>query len=367
MEFTIPITTILPALRRAADVADRKSTMPMLANVCLRTNATSLVVAATDLNTASITTIPLIGAKPGGLTLNAKALLDIVANLPAGDVSVKKVENNWAEVKAKKVSYRIVGLPDRDFPKVPDDGEATFVATDAGALLGMLRATQHSICSDETRFHLNGVLFESNGTTARMVSTDGHRLAKADRTLAGPALSSGVIIPRKGVLELRKLLDGAKAIEIAVKLPYFFARRDGSVLAVKLINAQFPPYEQVIPKKHDRRAIVERELLVAAVKRCALMASETRGLKLELAGGGLTISTDHPERGDVREEVDCDFAGEAIGVGVNPKYTLDLIAVLEDVDEGAIAIELNGALDPIVLRSVANPDAFVGVVMPMRI
>mgnify|MGYP000137237279 FL=1 len=120
------------------------------------------------------------------------------------------------------------------------------------------------------------------------------------------------------------------------------------------------------PPTH-RRAIVERELLVAAVKRCALMASETRGLKLELAGGGLTISTDHPERGDVREEVDCDFAGEAIGVGVNPKYTLDLIAVLEDVDEGAIAIELNGALDPIVLRSVANPDAFVGVVMPMRI
>lgn len=368
MDFTIATATLLPALRRASDVADRKSTMPILSNVLLRVGDGKLTVAATDLNLATVTTLPLLVGSAGSLTVSAKALHDIVANLPAGDVSLKKVENNWAEIKAKKVSYRIVGIPDRDFPKVPDARDAAFVELDAGALLGMIRATQHSICKDETRFHLNGVLFESNGKTARMVSTDGHRLSKADRSMAGPELAgTGVIVPRGGVVELRKLLDGAKAVDVAVDGKFLFVRRDQATLAIKLIDAQFPPYEQVIPKSHTRRLVVERELLMHAVKRAALMASDTRGLKFSMTDGALEVSSEHPDRGQVCETVDCETSGAPIAIGVSPKYTLDLVNVLEDVDEGAIAIELNGELDPIVLRSVANPDAFVGVVMPMRI
>ncbi len=367
MDFTISTATLLPALRRASDVADRKSTMPILSNALLRVGNGRLTVAGTDLNLTTVTTLPLLVGSAGGLTVSAKALHDIVANVPGDEVSIKKVENHWAEIRSKKFNCRIVGIPDRDFPKVPDARDAAFVELDAGALLGMIRATQHSICKDETRFHLNGILFESNGKTARMVSTDGHRLSKADRTMAGPMLSPGVIVPRGGVVELRKLLDGAKAIEVAVDGKFLFARRDQATLAIKLIDAQFPPYEQVIPKSHTRRLVVERELLMHAVKRAALMASDTRGLKFSMTDGALEVSSEHPDRGQVCETVDCETSGAPIAIGVSPKYTLDLVNVLEDVDEGAIAIELNGELDPIVLRSVANPDAFVGVVMPMRI
>ena len=367
MDFRIDKATFAAALKGAASVADAKSTMPVVANALLRVVDGKLLVAATDLNLSTITTLPLAGATPGGLTVKAKALHDIVSGMPGTEVALRKVENNWAEIKAGKVSYRIVGMPDRDFPKVPDDRDAAYVTVDAGALRGMLAATVHSICNDEKRFHLNGVLVESDGKTVRMVSTDGHRLAKADRKLKGPKLAAGVIVPKKGVLELRKLLDGAKEVELAIRSPFLFVKRAESMLAVKLIDAQFPPYGQVIPKDHATRAVVSREDLLGALRRCQLMASETRGVKFEFADTSVSISSDNPDVGEVQEEVECQTTGPGVVIGVNGKYLIDLANVLKDVDEGAIAIELGGALDPLLVRSVADPDAFVGVVMPMRI
>lgn len=367
MDFKIDKTTLAAALKGAAGVADTKSTMPVLANALVRVVDGKLLVAATDLNLSTITTLPLAGATPGGVTVAAKKLHEIVAGLPGAEVTLKVVDKSWVVVKAGKVDYRVVGLPDRDFPKLPDDRDAAYVTVDAGALRGMLAATVHSICNDETRFHLNGVLVESDGKTLRMVSTDGHRLAKADRKLKGPKLAAGVIVPKKGVLELRKLLDGAKEVELAIRSPFLFVKRAESMLAVKLIDAQFPPYGQVIPKDHATRSVVSREALLGALRRCQLMASKTRGVKFEFAEAVVKISADRPDVGEVREEVECQTTGPGIIIGVNGKYLIDLANVLEDVDEGAIAIGLGGALDPLLVRSVADPDAFVGVVMPMRI
>ena len=174
MEFRIHKTEFVRGLRLAQSIADRKSTMPMLANVLLRvqngaSNPRRLLVAATDLNVSISAELKLHSGSEGGLTVNAKALHDIVVNLPGDEVSIKKVENNWAEIKAGKVSYRIVGMPDRDFPKIPDHREATFSDLDAVTLREMIDRTLFSVCNDETRFHLNGVLFESNGSTARMI------------------------------------------------------------------------------------------------------------------------------------------------------------------------------------------------------
>jgi DNA polymerase-3 subunit beta len=365
MEFKIDKATLLAALRRAAGVADAKSTMPILGMACLRVTDAQLTVVGTDLNLTTLTTLTVIGAKPGGLCVKAKALLDIVANLPGNEASIKKVENNWCEVKAGKVAYKVVGVPDRDFPKVPDHREVTFVEWAAGDLAAMLDRTLFSVCNDETRFHLNGVLLELTGKAARAVSTDGHRLSKADRRLDTKiTLSQGVIVPKKGAQEVKKMLDGGKAVELAVKTPYLFVRRDSALLAVKLIDAQFPPYDQVIPKDHKRRAVVDAALLKDAVKRCALMASETRGLRMTFQGPTLTLRTEDPDVGEVVEELDCEFTGEPITVGVNPKYVEDL---LPQVGDGAVVIELKAELDPIAFKPADDPDGFVGVVMPMRV
>jgi DNA polymerase-3 subunit beta len=366
MEFRIQKGEFLRGLRLAQSIADRKSTMPMLANALLRTTGRStLLCAATDLNVSLSAEIACEVSKEGGITLGAKALHDLVASAPGEDLVVRKAENSWAEIKAGKVDYRLVGMPDRDFPKIPDHREVSFVEVPADVLRAMVDRTLFSVCSDETRFHLNGVFFECDGARARMVSTDGHRLSKVERDLpGGPQLSAGLIIPRKGLVEMKRVLDAASGkCELAVKTPHVFLRVDAITVAVKLIDAQFPPYQAVIPTRNDKIFTVSRTLLTEALRRAQLMSSETRGVKLSVARGTLKIAGDNPDLGEVREELEADYKGEPISVGVNPKYVLELLG---QMTSDGVSGELAGELDPILLRPVGDPD-YLGVIMPMRI
>jgi hypothetical protein len=224
MEFRIAKPEFLRGLRLAQGIADRKSTMPMLANVLLRTQGKNqLLVAATDLNVSLTAELKSTNASEGGLTLGAKNLYELVANAPGDEITLKKADNHWAEIKSGKVTYRIVGMPDRDFPKVPDHREATYTTLDSAVLREMIDRTLFSVCNDETRYHLNGVFFESDGSKSRMVSTDGHRLSKVERTIAdGPKLSAGVIIPKKGLLEIKKVLEQGPSCKLAIKTPHLF-------------------------------------------------------------------------------------------------------------------------------------------------
>lgn len=375
MEFRIQKNEFLKGLRIAQSIADRKSTMPMLANVLLRTSGKSkLMVAATDLNVSISAELKSKNSADGGLTVGAKALFDIVFNMPEDDVTVRRTENNWAEISGGKVNYRLVGMPDRDFPKIPDHREADFREVDAAVVREMIDRTLFSVCNDETRFHLNGVLFESDGTTARMVSTDGHRLSKVERKLEGaPSLTAGIIIPKKGVTELKKVLENDGKASLAVKTPYVFVRSeaartdksppDSMILAVKLIESQFPPYEQVIPKEHTREVIIDRQRLLAALKRAQLMSSETRGVKFSVSDDSLIITSDNPDVGEAREELEAQYRGDAVSIGFNPKYVIDL---LSQMATDQVTLELNGELDPGLVRPFSD-DNYLGVVMPMRI
>jgi len=365
MEFRIQKSEFVRGLRLAQSIADRKSTMPMLANVLLRAQGkTKLLVAATDLNVSLSAELKSTNASEGGITVNAKALHDIVTALPGDELTIKRADNSWAEIKAGKVAYRVVGMPDRDFPKVPDHREAPFSDVEAGVLREMIDRTLFSVCNDETRFHLNGVLFESNGSKARMVSTDGHRLSKVERGLpGGPQLTAGVIIPKKGLLEIKRVLDGATTAKLAVKTPYVFLQADDLVLAVKLIDAQFPPYEQVVPKDHKRSMVIDRHQLIDALKRAQLMASETRGVKFAMESGKLTIASDNPDVGEVREELEADLTGDAVAIGFNPKYVIELLGQMAS---DQIGLELGGELDPGLFKPL-GADEYLGVIMPMRI
>lgn len=366
MEVRIQKVEFLKGLRLAQSIADRKSTMPMLANALLRlVGKDKLLVAATDLNVSVSAELASENSGEGGLTVGAKALHDIVANLPGEEIVIKRGDGNRAEIRSGKVDYRLVGMPDRDFPKIPDHREAEFAEVEAPVLRDMIDKTLFSVSSDETRFHLNGVLLESDGDQARMVSTDGHRLSKVDRPLpGGPKLSAGIIIPKKGLVEIKRTLDAAdKTCKLAVKTPYIFFSAGDITLAVKLIESQFPPYEAVIPKSHDREVTVDRTLLVDALRRAQLMSSDTRGVKVTLGKGALRIASDNPDLGEVREEVDADYGGDELNIGFNPKYVLELLA---QIAEPSVTMELSGELDPVLVRPASGPE-YLGVVMPMRI
>jgi DNA polymerase-3 subunit beta len=365
MEFKIAKNEFLRGLRLAQGIADRKSTMPMLANVLLRTQGKNqLLVAATDLNVSLTAELKSQNSHEGGITLGAKNLYELIANAPGEEVTLKRADNHWAEIRSGKVTYRIVGMPDRDFPRVPDHREATYTTIESAVLREMIDRTLFSVCNDETRFHLNGVYFESDGSKARMVSTDGHRLSKVERTIAnGPKLSAGVIIPKKGLLEMKKVLESGPSCKLAIKTPHLFLVQEDIAIAVKLIDAQFPPYEQVIPKDHKKIITVDRSRFVDSLRRAQLMSSETRGVKLAATREGLTITSDNPDLGEVREELDAEYDGDPIAIGFNPKYVVELLGQMAS---DQITIALGGELEPGLVRPLSGDD-YLGVVMPMRI
>ncbi len=370
MEFKIEKEAFLGGLALAQGVADRKSTMPILANVLLRSDGKDRIfLAATDLNVTVTAELAADVVKEGGLTLGAKPLHDIVKSLPGGELALKRTENHYAEIKAGKVEYRMVGMADRDFPKLPNHREVKFSKVDAGTLRDMIAKTFFSISSDETRYHLNGVLFECDGgakAKARMVSTDGHRLSKIERPLpGGPQLQPGVIIPRKGLMELRRVLEGVTGeVELGFQQGHAFLRAGKLAVAVKLIEAQFPPYEQVIPKEHDKVVRIGRPALLEALKRVSIMSSDkTWGVKFSIEKNTLRVASDNPDLGEGREELGADYDGGPLTIGFNARYFIDL---LTEMDTANVQLELSGELDPGVVRPVDGGD-YLGVIMPMRI
>ncbi|HEX4453806.1 MAG TPA: DNA polymerase III subunit beta [Kofleriaceae bacterium] len=365
MEIRIGKNEFLRGLRLAQGIADRKSTMPMLANVLLRTQGKNqLLVAATDLNVSLSAELKSQNAAEGGITLNAKSLNELIASAPGEDITLKRADNHWAEIRSGKVTYRIVGMPDRDFPRVPDHREATYTPVESAVLREMIDRTLFSVCNDETRFHLNGVFFECDGSKARMVSTDGHRLSKVERTIAnGPKLSAGVIIPKKGLLEMKKVLESGPSCKLAIKTPHLFLVQEDLAIAVKLIDAQFPPYEQVIPKDHKKVVTIDRMRFIDAMRRAQLMSSETRGVKVAASKDGVTIASDNPDLGEVREELDAEYNGEPIAIGFNPKYVVELLGQMQS---DQVTLSLGGELDPGLIKPMGS-DEYLGVVMPMRI
>src|SRR5262247_941626 len=277
MEFKIRKDEFLRGLYLAHGIADRKSTLPILANVLLRTEGKDRVLCgATDLNVTALGSLAARIEKEGGVTVAARQLYEIVKGLPGDEVRVRRTEQNWAEIRAGKVEFKVVGMADRDYPKLPAIQEAQTSKVDSAVLRDMIAKTIFSVSLDETRQHLAGVLFESDGATARMVSTDGHRLSKVSRPLpGGPTLASGVLIPRKGTQELRRAIETREAPSaIGVHEGNFVLKADDVGISVKLIDGQFPPYDQVIPKDNERAVVVSRLAFLDALRRVALMSSD---------------------------------------------------------------------------------------------
>ncbi|MBL4686130.1 MAG: DNA polymerase III subunit beta [Nannocystaceae bacterium] len=372
MEFEIDQARFLAALALAQTVADKRSTMPVLANVLLRATADGHVVcSATDMMTSITERIPAEVKSPGSLTVGVRHLHGVVKTLPTGVFTFKGLDNHWAQILAGKSEFKLMGMPETEFPELPDASKAkgakapSFTTIAGHVLSDLIQKTQFSVSTDEARVNLNGVLLECDGTTAVMVSTDGHRLTKYECPMNGPTLEKGIIIPRKGMLEIRRVLDRVPGeVELGIGEQHLFLRAGELSLSVKLNNVMFPPYNQVIPTNHQRRVIVPRGELLAALRRAEVMAPEkTATVRLALSEGKLELTADNPDLGIAHQELGVDYTGEELVAGFNARY---LMEVLEVIDGDEVALEFQGELDPCVCKPVDGPD-FLGVVMPMRI
>jgi DNA polymerase-3 subunit beta len=375
MEFVVSKREFMKALGRVQSVADKKSAMPVLTNVLIASEGSgALRLAATDLLIAISSQCPAEVRKGGSVALPARSLFDMVKTLPEGDVHVSIAPNFSARVVSGRRKFDLVGMPGDDFPTMPSAGKTELRQIPVDALTELIHFTSFSMSQDDTRPHLSGALFEVDGSTLRMVTTDGHRLSKAEKQLEHQedgALS--ILIPLKGITELRRLLDEIRAekkpegmgvVGLGRSGSNLFVQRDGTMIAVKLVDATFPPYAQVIPSSSERKARVSRAEFLDALRAMSVVASDrTSGVKLQFSKNKLVISSENPDLGAGQDEMAIDLTGSDLTVGFNSKFLIDVLSALPSEE---VSIELSGELDPGVIR-MPEVDDFVGVIMPMRI
>ncbi len=368
MEIKIQKENLLNALYLSQSVIEHRTTMPILTNALLETGNKSVTFTATDLQIGLVTKQPAESVSQGKVLVPVKNIYDIVKELPSGIVSLKKQANNWIEIVSGKSKFKIMGAAPDEFPKIPV-AEGNEISLEAKDFIGMVEKVSYAMSNDETRYTLNGVMLESKSESGksflRMVATDGHRLSYSQRQLKNSAkLPKGVILPKKGVWELKKLLanlDGVFNLKIGEKT--ISAETENTLLVCRLIDGNFPPYESAVPKENNKILSVGRQELIQSLRRTSLVANEkSRGVKFSISSNNLDITSSNPDIGEAHEEISCSYKGEKFDVGFNASYFLDILGVLEDEK---VVLELKSDTAPCIIRSEFDK-GFLSVVMPMR-
>jgi DNA polymerase-3 subunit beta len=374
MKLTITKAELIRGLARIQAIVEKRNSMPILANVLLEAKGEgeegTLELAATDLEVGIRGLHPADVSDPGALTISAKKLFEITRELPDELVHLESTPNAYLTIRCARAEFTLAGTAAEEYPTLPTFTPEKVVPVQAAMLGQMIERTMYSASVDETRYNLNGVYLEvlEDSGKLRMVATDGHRLASVDRMVGedAKALASGVIIPRKGLAELKRLVDedDADEIDLAFEGNNGLARRGNVTLVMRLIEGEFPNYEQVIPKSLEHQLVLAADPLLHALRRVSLLSSErSRAVTLEFGEGKLVITSSNPDLGDAREELDIDYAGETLSIGFNSKYLMDALAV-----SGAkeVRFGLQDDLSPAQLVPTDDEDT-LAVVMPMRI
>jgi len=374
MKLVITKAELIRGIARIQAIVEKRNSMPILANVLLEARGEGedgeLELAATDLEVGIRGLHSANVSSAGALTVSAKKLFEITRELPDEPIHLEATPNAYLTIRCARAEFTLSGTSSEEYPTLPTFTPEKVVPVQATTLSQMIERTMYAASADETRYNLNGVYLEVLSDTGklRMVATDGHRLALVDRSVGedATALASGVIIPKKGLAELKRLVDedDADEIELAFEGNNGLAKRGNVTLVMRLIEGEFPNYQQVIPEALEQNLVLPVESLLHALRRVSLLSSErSRAVTLELADGKLMMTSSNPDQGDAREELDVDYAGEKLAIGFNSQYLIEALKV-----SGAkeVRFGFRDDLSPTQLVPTDDPDT-LAVVMPMRI
>ena len=368
MEIKAKRGDLLATLYWTQSIVERRNTMPILANVLIECQKGKIYITATDLEVGVRGEVEGQIVKDGTVTVNAKKLYEIIREVPTEEVQLKRLDNEWVEIRSGKSVFKIVGMEAREFPQFPKFSSKEQSELPVTTIREMIERTLFAVSTDETRYSLNGVFVEeSSGGKIRMVATDGHRLAFEERTLRTIGLAKGVVLPRKGLAELKKLLEGGdeEVVAIGSRENLGLITKGKTELFMRLIEGDFPDYTKVIPIGNPNIAKIGHDELFQALRRVAILSNERyRGVKIDFSKDTVTISANNPDLGEAAEEVEADYNGKPISIGFNARYMLDVLAVL--TGDGDITIELKDELSPSIIRKTGN-DSYLYVLMPMRL
>jgi DNA polymerase III subunit beta len=363
MELQVTREVFLRALQLVQNIVEPRQTLPILGNVLMEAQDTGLRISATDLEVGARVSVPATVTRPGAITLAARKLLELVRELPAQPITLKLQESGWVQLLCGPATFRLVGLPAEEYPPLESGDGNGLVSVEGGRLRGLLARTSYAMSQDESRPFLNGLYLLVKKGELRLVATDGHRLALGRMVVEAGAEMSG-IVPRKAVQELGRVLSGSEEAALAVRDSQFLLRTPGFVLTSKLIEGTFPSYEQVLPKAHPRRVTVEREPLIAALRRVSVVAEDrTRPVRLTVSSAAVRLSAQSQELGEAEEVLPAESTGEELTIGFNARYILEALGPMEG---DRVIVELKDPLSPGVFKSASDQEDLC-VIMPMRI
>ncbi|MYA28538.1 MAG: DNA polymerase III subunit beta [Nitrospira sp. SB0672_bin_25] len=374
MRVTVEREVLLTALHRVQGIVEKRNTMPSLANVLLEAKKEGLDISATDLELGMRGLYKATVEEPGSVTFSARKLYEILKEIKDQEIAMTVTSDCLVTITTGRGEFKVVGLPSKDFPPLPAIERDGLIPLPGTGLLQLIRKTLFAVGDNDTRYVLNGLLVVVTGAGGtpliRLVGTDGHRLAMAEQKLAtdkksSPEQEEKVIVPKKAAAEIRRLLEEDEDEPmIGFTKNMLIFRKSGLVLTSRLMEGNYPNYQQVIPKAGNKQITVNRDDLEGALRRVSVLSqNKTYAVKLTFSKKAITLFSSHPDMGEANEEIPASFNGEEFSAGFNARYLLDVLSVLESE---TVVLNMEASLSPCLIREKDNA-LFQAVVMPVKV
>jgi DNA polymerase-3 subunit beta len=374
MEIRIDREVLLKGISRVQGILEKRSHMPILSTVLLTVKGDELEISATDLEIGFQDSYPVEIIKPGSITISGKKLLDITRETNSKKIYILEKENNWIYISDNNAHYNLSCLPADEFPVLTEPEDTVMIQIDSRLLAEMINKTIYSITMEEAGFKLSGVFMEridkDGEDYLRMVATDGHRLSLIDKKIPDIQkieMKHGVMIPKKGLIELNKLSLENGGILFGLKQNNLVARQEKTLIIIRLLDTKFPDYKNVIPiqeKSKENIITINRRPLLEAMRRMMIIRSDQyQGVKITIASDYLEMVSVNPDLGNAEEKIEIKYEGETMEMGFNPKYFID---ALQPMDSEVIYLNIKDQTSPCLITGDRD-DGFLGLIMPMRV
>ncbi len=369
MKITVLKKDIVDVLSKVQGITGRKSSLAITSNILVRANLSGLTLSATDLETGFEGTYPASVDDEGIVAISARKFYEIIREFPTDEVIIHEVENRWIQIGNQHVEYHIVGMNPDDFPSIPQLENVQMFEMEMDALRKMIEKTTIVAATDDKRAHILGVFFEKisseNENIVRMVSTDGSRLAKVDYVVEGDVdLGEGIIIPKKGLIEVGKFLETEGTAQVGYKDNHFIVKKDSETIIIRLLEGEFPEYKGIIEKEEVNVIPMDRQMFLMMLKRMSILSSENyKGVIFSLSENQLIISSTNPDIGESKEDMVIEFQGDPIEVAFNPRFFIETLNVMTDEN---INMSIVNEEKPCLIEGMEDKQ-YLSVIMPMKL
>ena len=371
MEIKIDRNELLKSVSKVQSIIEKKSNMPVLSTILFTAAGTTVQLSATDLELGFQETVNAEVIKEGSITLSGRKIFEILKETKSPKFHIEEKENNWIFISDGVARFNLASISPDEFPAFVEPEGVAMIVINGDTLTDMINKTIYAVTVEEAGFKLCGVLTEKvvvdGNTCFRMVATDGHRLSLVDKSVAdieSLELTSGVMIPKKGMSELSKMAADGGTIEIGFKEKNCVAKKENAVLVMRLLEANFPDYQAVMRKSDRSPLVIKKTSLLEAMRKMLILSNERyRAVKITLENNMMDLVSTNPDLGEAQESIEIKYNGERVEAGFNPKYFID---TLQSMQSETIHLDFTDSSKPFVLTGESD-EGFIGLIMPMRV